>query len=339
MIRRSRYFNTLLGGKFKEAGQSQVDISQVDPDVFAQLINVLYERPYESSPSLMALARYFETDIDLDMLHNKFEVPEEQFLEYVNSIVVMYDRHIPDTIKERIFYNKPIGSKLFDLPKELQEGALLSMTDSYWESSWDTMAAYFRMKSKEYENSEWKIYKIADEDIDNIIWSEYEAILRDAQHISQNRIMSFDLHIRARSIYEAFLKLRNFLRSQQYKYLKYDFNMGYDREGFYQLRSRQDRGEFLGEEQKQIARSPPPPDGYRYKYDGKLIKDDPVDVFLLTPLSVVYDLFVVFPMINSEGDEPLEIEFNELTLDEIENNYSDTIEDILMVILGEIKIV
>lgn len=128
MIIRSQYFNTMLSGGFKEKNMQSISITDIDPDIFNEFLNLVYGRPHVSSPALMFIVHmYGVTGITLNMLHKQFGVPIEQFQEYAEAMISLYPLpmewdiidiiaskitsadykdHIPVSIKDEILASK-----------------------------------------------------------------------------------------------------------------------------------------------------------------------------------------------------------------------------------------
>lgn len=346
---RSKYFTSLLSGKYKEAGQQQVRISEVNPDVFEELLNIIYDRPYESSPALMSQVQFFGVNVDLDMLHGQFDVPEEQFDDYLNAIMTIYSGKLSEKAIERVAYNMPKGMDIFKLPKSIQESVLMALDNTYLRTRWDTMAQYLRMKSKEHESKgekskeheskEWKIYKFFDED------NSYQ--LRD---VYDNEIeFSDELQIKALSVYDAFLKLRAYLNRLNFLHKKEDITNGYDESKHDKLQREYATYHPLAQPKEQrtipftaseivIARSPHPPRGYVYSPSGQLIDDDPVLYYMTSRIPDI------FSEIQRMYDDDVargfveEVQYDELDVENLKR-YEKEIDAIINVILGEVTII
>lgn len=136
---RSPYFNKLLTGGFKERDMTVITLSDIDTDTFTEYLNVIYCRSYVSSPSLMMLVNMYEVrGITIDTLHKSFNVPFEQFEEYIEIIKSLYPSPLPrktiDTIASKITsseYNEYI-------PLDIRDRIYGSKNFHFYGNEWDT---------------------------------------------------------------------------------------------------------------------------------------------------------------------------------------------------------
>jgi hypothetical protein len=134
LIAKSKFFRNLLIGAYHDSREISLDMENIDTDVFQELIHLIYGIPYESSPSLMLLVKLYGVDADMNLLHEGFDVPAEQFVEYAEFMVNRLDASSDTRMIDRIVYNMPVGSDINILPQLIQEKA----RDSLWYIKWGT---------------------------------------------------------------------------------------------------------------------------------------------------------------------------------------------------------
>jgi hypothetical protein len=130
MIIRSPYFNTMLTGGFKEKNMQLITIPDIDADVFNEFLNLVYGRPHISSPALMTIVHmYGVTGIALGMLHKQFDVPIEQFREYVEAMISLYPlpmkQEVIDIIASKIT-SADYKDHIPEIPQNIKDKILVS---------------------------------------------------------------------------------------------------------------------------------------------------------------------------------------------------------------------
>lgn len=138
LILKSKFFRSLLTGSFRDSNDVTLDLENIDPDVFQDLIHLIYGRPFESSPALMLLATLYGVDVDIHELHEKFEVPSDQFVEYAEFMVSHLGANKDLRMIDRIVYNMPVGATIDILPQLIRENAKNSVWYIKWGTEYDT---------------------------------------------------------------------------------------------------------------------------------------------------------------------------------------------------------
>jgi len=110
LIVRSKYFHTLLTGKFKQP-TSDIEIKDVDPTVFALVLDNIYGRPvvtrtFEMSMEYIVLVNFFDINcVDIESLIEEIEVPADKFRDFVKYLDVIYPEGLdPNLLAKKITF-------------------------------------------------------------------------------------------------------------------------------------------------------------------------------------------------------------------------------------------
>lgn len=160
----SNFFKSLLSGKYKEQYGDQIVIPDMSADIFAEYINLIYGREYVSSPALMMLVHIYDTNIvPMDTIHKGFDVPFEQFGDYINVILEIYNNNLSQTTIDIIASKMTSADYRTYLPDTIKQRVIWSKNSFYNGDKWDPLLKEcldaIVEQNKQGEPTEIKVFK------------------------------------------------------------------------------------------------------------------------------------------------------------------------------------
>jgi hypothetical protein len=138
LMAKSKYWRALLSTKYKEGSQDVITLQDIDPDVFAEFINLIYDKPYTSSPALMFLVHMYNMHtVSLDKLHKEFAVPLEQFEEYITAMIELFGTPVSQRVVDTIASKMTSAEYRDRIPESVRERVFWSKNLLYTGDKWD----------------------------------------------------------------------------------------------------------------------------------------------------------------------------------------------------------
>lgn len=183
LMARSPVFKNMLNGLFKEKDMDIIDLPDIDHETFNEFLNLLYYRTYIASPALMTLVHiYGVIGVTLDMLHKQFDVPCEQFVDYIEVMTSLYPTPLPqrviDTIASKITsstYRMYIDKIPLDIKDRIWGSKKFHFYGNTWDKTVQTLLSDAELEKKEGH----KLVYTLDDNLDSICaYGRADALLK-----------------------------------------------------------------------------------------------------------------------------------------------------------------